>query len=109
MLRFCIKLGVTQRDGQVAFKPVLDALINKNYERKGVPIGSDLGGGGEGGSPGGSSPGGSPPLWSSSSQTEPSSASTFAEQSTVSAPDRAYFGREEDAAEGALRTLVSRR
>jgi len=37
-LRFCLALGLTQRDGEVAFKPVLDALIKKNYSAKQVAI-----------------------------------------------------------------------
>jgi len=36
--RFCLSLGLTQNGGEVAFKPVLDALINKNYKSQNVAI-----------------------------------------------------------------------
>ena len=33
-VKFCISLGVTQKDGQVAFREVLDALVNQNCTRR---------------------------------------------------------------------------
>ena len=36
--RFCLALGLTQQNGEVAFKQVLDALINKNYKSKQVEV-----------------------------------------------------------------------
>ena len=36
--RFCLSLGLTQKDGEVGFKQVLDALINKNYKKKEVDV-----------------------------------------------------------------------
>jgi len=44
-LRYCAALGLTQKDGKVAFKAVLDALISKNYAAKEVAIATPAGGG----------------------------------------------------------------
>ena len=33
-LRFCLGLGLTQQDGTVQFRAVLDALITANYKSK---------------------------------------------------------------------------
>ena len=38
VLRYCLQLGLTQKDGYVAFKPVLDALIKHNYIKKGITL-----------------------------------------------------------------------
>ena len=37
-LKFCLGLGLTQKDGHVQFKQVLDALIKKNYAAKEVAV-----------------------------------------------------------------------
>ena len=39
-LKFCLALGLRSKGGNVAFKPVLDALIQKSYDRKGVQTGA---------------------------------------------------------------------
>ena len=36
--RFCLSLGLTQDKGEIAFRPTLDALINKNYANKQVRV-----------------------------------------------------------------------
>jgi hypothetical protein len=36
--RFCLSLGLTQKNGEVAFKQVLDALIQRNYGDKKVKL-----------------------------------------------------------------------
>jgi hypothetical protein len=36
--RFCLSLGLTQKNGEVGFKQVLDALIQKNYSAKKVQV-----------------------------------------------------------------------
>jgi hypothetical protein len=36
--RFCLSLGLTQKEGEVGFKQVLDALINKNYKNRKVDV-----------------------------------------------------------------------
>ena len=36
--RFCLSLGLTQKNGEVAFKQVLDALIQRNYGEKKVKL-----------------------------------------------------------------------
>ncbi|KOO32786.1 sodium channel protein type 9 subunit alpha [Chrysochromulina tobinii] len=41
-LRFCLSLGLTQSNGEVNFKIVLDALINKNYKAQNVDIEEDV-------------------------------------------------------------------
>ena len=41
-LRFCLSLGLTQSNGEVNFKIVLDALINKNYKAQKVDIEEDV-------------------------------------------------------------------
>jgi hypothetical protein len=41
--RFCLSLGLTQTNGEVAFKPVLDALIHRNYAEKNVPLSGEDG------------------------------------------------------------------
>ena len=40
-MRFCLSLGLTQQEGQVAFKDVLDALMKQNYASKAAAVGSD--------------------------------------------------------------------
>uniref|UniRef100_A0A7S2IXR0 Sodium channel protein n=1 Tax=Haptolina brevifila TaxID=156173 RepID=A0A7S2IXR0_9EUKA len=45
--RFCLSLGLTQVQGEVGFKNVLDALINKNYKARKVEVAA----GNEGGPP----------------------------------------------------------
>ena len=47
--RFCLSLGLTQKNGEVAFKQTLDALIQRNYGEKKIKL------------DGGSSPGGESP------------------------------------------------
>ena len=47
--RFCLSLGLTQKNGEVAFKQTLDALIQRNYGEKKIKL------------DGGSSPGGDSP------------------------------------------------
>ena len=37
-VKFCLTLGLTSRNGAVAFKPVLDALIDANYKSKKVVV-----------------------------------------------------------------------
>merc|ERR1719171_46928 len=46
--RFCLSLGLTQKNGEVGFKQVLDALIQHNYAEKKVKL--------DGGMPDGESP-----------------------------------------------------
>ena len=41
-LRFCLSLGLTQSNGEVNFKIVLDTLINKNYKAQNVDIEEDV-------------------------------------------------------------------
>merc|ERR1719440_2666386 len=43
--RFCLSLGLKQQEGQVEFRPVLDALIHRNYAKKKVKLDADGGGG----------------------------------------------------------------
>jgi len=37
-VKFCISLGITQSEGQVEFREVLDALLNSNYQKKDIDL-----------------------------------------------------------------------
>jgi hypothetical protein len=37
-VKFCIRLGITSKDGQVQFREVLDALLNKNYAKNNIDL-----------------------------------------------------------------------
>ena len=41
-MRWCMSLGLQQENGEVAFREVLDALINKNYAEKQVAVADEV-------------------------------------------------------------------
>ena len=41
-MRWCMSLGLQQENGEVAFREVLDALINKNYAEKQVSVADEV-------------------------------------------------------------------